>query len=63
MAGMDFERVQKERDEILSCNVKKIRELADYIDAVMDDKAMVVVGSETKIDKNRDIFRKVENLL
>ncbi len=63
MSGTDFERVQKERDEILSCNVKKIRELADYIDAVMDDKAMVVVGSETKIDKNRDIFRKVENLL
>ena len=63
MTGMAFEDVQKERDEILSCSKAKIRKLADYIDAVISDDTLVVVGSESKIDKNRDIFGKVDNLL
>ena len=63
MSGISFEDVQRERDEVLSCSVSKIRELAQYIDAVMKDDTLVVVGSESKIDENRDIFGKVDNLL
>lgn len=63
MSGLTFEDVQRERDEILSCDTSKIRQLADYIDAVISDDALVVVGSESKIDKNRDLFGKVDNLL
>ncbi|MBR1523755.1 MAG: insulinase family protein [Lachnospiraceae bacterium] len=63
MYGISFDDVQRERDEILSCNVSKIRELASYIDALIKDEAFVVVGAESKIDENRDIFGKVDNLL
>ena len=63
MSGVSFEDIQKERDEILACDVKKIRELAAYIDAVCDDDTLVALGAESKIDENRDIFRKVDNLL
>ncbi|MBO5551001.1 MAG: insulinase family protein, partial [Lachnospiraceae bacterium] len=63
MSGISFEDVQKERDEVLACSVSKIRELAPYIDAVIRDDTLVVVGSESKIDENRDIFGKVDNLL
>ncbi len=63
MMGLTFEDVQKERDDVLSCSKTKIRKLADYIDAVISDEILVVVGSESKIDLNRDIFGKVDNLL
>lgn len=63
MYGISFEDVQRERDEVLSCNVKKIRELAPYIEAVIADNTLVVVGAEAKIDGNQDIFGKVDNLL
>ncbi len=63
MHGIDFADVQRERDEILNCDAGKIRELASYIDAVIADETLVVVGSESKIDANRDIFGKVDNLL
>lgn len=63
MDGLTFEDIQKERDEVLACNKKKIRQLASYIDAVISDDTLVVVGSESKIDKNREIFGKVDNLL
>lgn len=63
MSGITFEDVQRERDEILSCDTSKIRQLADYIDAVISDDTLVVVGSESKIDNNRDLFGKVDNLL
>ena len=63
MTGLTFEDIQRERDEVLSCSKTKIRQLADYIDAVISDDTLVVVGSESKIDQNREIFGKVDNLL
>lgn len=63
MYGLTFDDVQRERDEVLACDKEKIRQLADYIDAVISDNALVVVGAESKVDSNRDIFGKVDNLL
>ncbi len=63
MDRISYEDVQRERDEILSCNVKKIRELAPYLSAINDENVLTVVGSEAKIDANKDIFGKVENLI
>ncbi len=63
MSGISFEDIQKERDEVLACDVRKIRELAAYLDAITQDDTLVALGSEAKIDGNRDIFRKVDNLL
>ena len=62
MNGVSFEDVQRERDEVLGCNVNKIRELAAYLDAVVEEDTIAVVGSEAKIDANKDVFRKVDNL-
>lgn len=62
MNNIDFEDVQRERDEILSCTQEKIRELAPYLEAVTKDDTLAVVGSEAKIDANRDLFGKVDNL-
>ncbi|MBQ9566774.1 MAG: insulinase family protein, partial [Lachnospiraceae bacterium] len=62
MNNIDFEDVQRERDEILSCTQEKIRELAPYLEALTKDDTLAVVGSEAKIDANRDLFGKVDNL-
>ncbi|MCR5774053.1 MAG: insulinase family protein [Lachnospiraceae bacterium] len=63
MQGISFEDIQKERDEILACNKDSIRALAAYLDAIIEDNTLVVVGSESKIDENRELFGKVDNLL
>ena len=56
-----MEMVQKSRDEILDCTVEDIRKLADYIDAVLSDECICVVGNEDKIEENRDLFDVIED--
>ncbi|MCR5747236.1 MAG: insulinase family protein [Lachnospiraceae bacterium] len=63
MSRISFEDSQRERDEVLSCTQSKIRELAPYIEAIMKADTLSVVGAEAKLDANKDIFGKVDNLL
>ncbi len=51
-----YEQVQKERDELLSTNPEKIRELALYIRAFMEDNCLCVVGNEEKIKGQKELF-------
>ena len=62
MSGIDSEDVQRERDAILSCNQARIRELAPYIEAMSEAGTLAVVGAEAKLDANRELFGKVDNL-
>lgn len=63
MTGLSFERVQKERDELLSADEKSIRKLAAHIRAFMEDECLCVVGNEEKIKEQKDIFGSVEYLV
>ena len=63
MSGLEFEDVQRDRDEILSCTPQKVRELAPYLESAMKKDILCVVGSETKIDENKKLFKEVRNLL
>jgi hypothetical protein len=54
--------VQKERDELLSCTKEDIRALAGYVDALIDEKAVCVVGNSQAIDENKGMFMEVEQL-
>ena len=63
MTGLSYSDIQKERDEVLSCTPKKIRELAPYVELTMKDNVFCVVGSEEKIDENASLFKEVRNLL
>ena len=40
-----------------------IRKLAPYLDAIIADGTLAVVGAEAKIDENSELFGKVDNLL
>lgn len=57
------EELKKERMEILNATVEDIRALADLVDCIVKQQRICVVGSEEKIDQEREIFQTVEHLL
>lgn len=63
LTGFSEERVQRERDELLSADEKTIRGLAAYIRAFMEDDCLCVVGNEEKIKEQKDLFGSVEYLI
>ncbi len=60
--NLDYEDVQKERDELLACTQEDIRALAGLADAVMAQNAICVVGNGQSIEENKELFMEVENL-
>ncbi len=63
MTGLSFEKVQKERDELLAADADTIRKLAAHIRAFMEDGCLCVVGNEEKIKKQEALFKSVEYLI
>ena len=61
--GITEEMIQKERDQILHADVEDIRNLAPLVEAILSDDAVCVVGSETAIEKEREIFKEIKSLI
>ena len=57
-----YERVQKERDELLNADADTIRGLSEYIRAFMDADCLCVVGNEENIKANSGLFENTEYL-
>ncbi len=62
LTGLTEERIQKEREEVLSCTVEDIRKLADHIQAILDQNAICVVGNEVLLKKEEALFGTLESL-
>ena len=62
LSHMDYADIQKERDELLGCTQEDIRALADYMDAIMKENAVCVVGNGQTIEENKEMFGTIENL-
>ncbi len=60
--GVTEDSILKEREEVLSCTVDDIRKLADYIQAILDENAICVLGNEALLKKEADLFGKLEPL-
>ena len=60
--GLTVEMMQKERDQILNATVEDIHALAPLIEAVLSDEQICVVGSESAIDKAKDVFMEIKPL-
>ena len=50
---------RKLRDEVLSTTAEDIRNYADLLEAVIKQNLHCVVGSETKVNENRDLFDRI----
>ena len=57
-----FEKIQKERDEILGCTSADIRALAAYVRKMKETASICVLGGEEEIDKEKDLFNRTEPL-
>ena len=53
---------QQERDQILDATLYDIHALADLVDAALKQNNICVVGSEAAIQKEKELFKNVENL-
>ncbi len=61
LTGLSAEKLQQERDEVLSVDAEKIRSLAAYIRAFMSEDCLCVLGKEEKV-KESETFMKKEQL-
>ncbi|MBO4890572.1 MAG: insulinase family protein [Lachnospiraceae bacterium] len=62
LCGDSYGKIQKERDEILSCTGKDISDLYRYIARMKDDECICVLGGEEEIDKEKELFTKTQSL-
>ncbi|MGN0279879.1 MAG: insulinase family protein [Lachnospiraceae bacterium] len=62
MTHYPYERVQKDRDELLATQVDTIRGLSAYIRAFMEDDCLCVVGNEEKIKEQKGLFKSTDYL-
>lgn len=62
LSGNTRESRMKIRDEIINCQVEDIRKLAPLVDSFMKDPYICVMGSEDKIQKDKDLFDTVRSL-
>ena len=62
LAGITEEKILKEREEVLSCTVEDIRGLAKYIQAILDEEAICVIGNESLLKKEEPLFGTLEPL-
>lgn len=53
---------QKTRNEIIDCTVEDIRNLADLTESIMKEPYFCVLGSEDKINANRELFDHIRPL-
>ena len=63
LGGISQEQLQKERDEVLKATDQDIRALTGIVRSAMSQDQICVVGSETAIHKDEDVFNVIENLL
>ena len=63
ISGTTDEERQRNRNQILDATAGSIRKLADAAEAVLKNGCICVIGGEQMIEKDRDVFLTVENLL
>ncbi|MCI9252429.1 MAG: insulinase family protein [Lachnospiraceae bacterium] len=62
LQGLKEETVQRERDQVLTCESKDIRALAPYLKAVLSQNHLCVIGNEAKLEEQKTLFGTVRNL-
>lgn len=62
MSGVTFQMIQKERDEILDVTQEDIRGLADILEAVLETGALCVIGNDSQLKAEKELFGELKNL-
>ncbi|MDD3361503.1 MAG: insulinase family protein [Hespellia sp.] len=62
MNHVSAEMIQKEREEVLDASQEDIRNLSKVVEAVLAAEQICVIGSEEKVEENKDMFMEVKTL-
>lgn len=62
LEGIEYEQLQKERDEILNAQPQDIQKLADLIEAILKKDSICVIGNENMIKDSAELFENIEKL-
>jgi len=63
ITGTTYEQLKEIRKQVLNTTVEDIRKAADIVESILSDGIIVVIGNENKIEKNKDMFEEVKNLI
>lgn len=63
IAGITQDDIQKERDQVLKTDVKVIRDFAKLFEKSLDKGYVSVLGSESKINENKNMFGQVVKII
>jgi Zn-dependent M16 (insulinase) family peptidase len=63
LAGITEEELQKERDEVRKVTAEEIRACHTVVSAMLDAGHICVIGNESKINENKELFKEVKNLM
>jgi hypothetical protein len=59
LSGITYEDLQKTRDEVLDATVEDVRALAAPVDGAMNQGYICVVGNESVIEDNKELFTEI----
>lgn len=62
LTNLSYEDIQKEREQVLNAHDVDIRALKAHVQAVLKPKHFCVIGSEEKIEEQKQLFKEVKNL-
>ena len=62
MCHISPDMIKEERNQILDASEQDICALADIVKAVLDDNLLCVIGSEDKIEEQKDLFKEVRSI-
>ena len=62
LSNLTFEDLQKERDQVLSADCTAIQALAPYLQAIVDQNNLCVIGNEEKLSSQSGLFGTLRNL-
>ena len=62
LSNVTDEMIQKDRDEVLNVTENDIRRLAEYVDAVLEENCVCVVGTAPKIEESKELFKTIDTL-
>ena len=62
MCHISEDMIREERDQILDAEEKDIRALADVVKAVLDCNQLCVIGSEEKIEEQKELFMETRSI-
>ena len=62
LTNVTEEMMQKQRDQVLNCDIEDIRQTADVVREVIRDGVICVIGNEKKIAEEEKLFESIEPL-